>query len=159
MERTGWHSQEIFDMVDWAAAARAAGKQIKGVPCTTTCKLEFDLFATMKKWRQNEKLNSGCCPQCGKFNEDFDHILQCPDTAQERIQKWSQGTVCVFPWFTYLLSCVSDPWERTTPMVCRPSSPLGGENPTAGWRYRTGNLSSLREPKRHWLESGSPGTY
>ena len=44
----------------------------------TIVKLEFDLFATMKKRGKYEKINDGRCPHCGKFNEDFDHILRCP---------------------------------------------------------------------------------
>ena len=50
-ERARWYLREIFDMVDWAARARA-GNQMKGALCSTIFKLEFDLFASMKKQRQ-----------------------------------------------------------------------------------------------------------
>ena len=63
MERTAWHSREIFDMVDWKARARA-GQQIKGAIRTSIFKLEFNIFATMKKRRQNGHFNDGRCPQC-----------------------------------------------------------------------------------------------
>jgi hypothetical protein len=46
-------------------------------------KLEIDLFATMKRQPHYGKLNDGRYPHCGKFNEDFDHILRCPHNHQE----------------------------------------------------------------------------
>ena len=89
MKCAGWDSSKLFDMVDWEARARA-GKTIKGEQRTTIFKLEFDLFATMKRRRQFEKLNNGRCPRCGKFNEDFDHTVRCPHNNQERIKIWTK---------------------------------------------------------------------
>ena len=62
MKCAGWDSSKLFDMVDWEARARA-GKTIKGEQRTTIFKLEFDIFATMKRRRQFEKLNDGRCPR------------------------------------------------------------------------------------------------
>jgi hypothetical protein len=48
-------------MVDWEARERAE-KQIKGQQRTSIFKLEFDLLATMKRRKKNEKDIDSRCP-------------------------------------------------------------------------------------------------
>jgi len=53
-------------------------------------KLEFDLFATMKQRRKYKKHNDGRCPRCARFNEDFNHVVRCPQNHSSRSKAWKE---------------------------------------------------------------------
>ena len=88
MARAWWEVKDVCNMVDWEVQPWA-GSKIKGEQHTTIFKLEFDFFLMVKKRRKYEKFSDAWrCPQCRKFNEDFDHILRCPHTIQAWAQTW-----------------------------------------------------------------------
>ena len=79
-------------MVDWEARNSWAGKKHKVAKKVTLFKSEFDLLATMKCRRECETHNDGCRLHCGRFNEDFNHVLWCPHTTVERRTAWNDIT-------------------------------------------------------------------
>ena len=69
-------------VVDWPACQRASLK-LGPFQKITTLKLEFDFLATMKRRKKYEPKINGRCPHCGRFNEDFNHVVRCPHNIEE----------------------------------------------------------------------------
>ena len=95
LEQYGW-TQTTSNLIGWTAREGAGRKRQKGGCNLTLFKLEWDLLATMSQRHKFERGVDHQCPQCRRFQEDFDHVLQCPLVAQnDHTSAWAIATSAV----------------------------------------------------------------